>query len=187
MQHHESNILKNCGNVTLQTDRIALLLLVWLYDWSKMQQLTEHFSDTELGVADCWPQIVDNARQLCETLLEPIRAHCGPIIVDDGYRDPSHNQRVGGVSDSQHLYEGRNSVADIRPADPNWTMQQLFDWVRLMSALPFDQCAIEFQPGTNQPRCVHISYNGALTAQRREALIWEKNGAGAYTRVEVRP
>jgi hypothetical protein len=151
-----------------------------------MQQLTEHFADTELGVAGCWPQIVENAKQLCTVLLEPIRAVFGPVVISDGYRDPSHNARVGGVSHSQHEYDGQNSAADIVKCGGS-TLQAAFDWIRLNSHLNFDQLILERAPGTNDPRCIHISYNGALAVQRREALTGETNGAGAYTKVEVGP
>jgi hypothetical protein len=150
-------------------------------------QLTPHFADTELGVAGCDPQIVANATQLCEVLLEPIRAEFGPIIVDDGYRDPSHNARVGGVSGSQHLYENQNSAADIRPSDPVYSLTDIFNWVRLKSGLSFDQIILESSPATGSPVTIHISYNGALATQRREAMTGFTNGAGPYTAVQVNP
>jgi hypothetical protein len=151
--------------------------------------LTLHFQDTELGVAGCSPQVVDNAKQLCNVLLEPIRAQFGPIAVDDGYRNPAHNASVGGAPDSQHLYEGQNSAADIRPVDcmGESTYWEMFDWIRLESHLPFDQVIIECAPGTQNASCIHISYNGALATQRREALTGETNGAGAYQSVSVNP
>lgn len=150
-------------------------------------QLSPHFADTELGVAGCSPEIQANAIQLCAILLEPLRAKFGPIAVDDGHRDAAHNARVGGAPNSQHLYLGQNSAADIRPVDEDTSMPELFDWVRLYSHLPFDQLILEVAPSTQMPSCIHISYNGALTTQRRMALTGETNGAGAYTAVQVNP
>jgi hypothetical protein len=147
-------------------------------------QLSPHFADTELGVAGMTGWIVTNATLLCLELLEPIRAQFGPIAVDDGYRDAAHNARVGGAPDSQHLYLGKNSAADIRPLE-GVTILEVFNWVRLESHLPFDQVILEVRPETQIPRCIHISYNGALTKQRRMALTGETNGAGSYTAVEV--
>ena len=150
--------------------------------------LSPHFADTELGVqpgSGATPQQVANAAQLCTLLLEPIRLQFGPIAVDDGYRTPEHNKAVGGAATSQHLYLGENSAADIRPLGA--LLQDVFDWIRLQSHLDFDQAILECHPGTREPRCIHISYNGALPAQRRQALTGETNGAGAYQSVEVNP
>jgi hypothetical protein len=149
-------------------------------------QLTPHFADTELGVAGVDAQIVSNARQLCIELLEPIRTKFGATILSDGYRNPADNKAAGGAADSQHLYLGLNSAADMtgfQSAD----LETVFDWIRLESGLPFDEVILEFHPGTEQPRCIHISYNGALARQRRKALTGETNGAGTYTAVAVGP
>jgi len=147
-------------------------------------QLTEHFTDTELGVAGCNPQIVANAVQLCTLLLEPIRAQFGPVNVHDGYRTPEHNQRVGGAADSQHLYLGLNSAADIDALPASYIT--VFDWIRLESHLPFDQVILE-RNSAGIEACVHVSYDGALTTQRRMALEGMTNGQSGYTSVAVNP
>jgi hypothetical protein len=148
-------------------------------------QLTPHFQDTELGVAGQDAQITANAVQLCTELLEPIRAQFGPVAVDDGYRNPQHNAAVGGASNSQHLYLDQNSAADIRTLTVD--LVDAFAWIRLDSGLPFDQIILEVAPGTQNPSCIHISYNGALAQQRRQAFTGETNGAGAYSPVAVGP
>ena len=147
-------------------------------------QLSPNFADTELGVAGCSPQIIANAVQLCTLLLEPIRAKFGPVNVHDGYRTPEHNARVGGAADSQHFYLGLNSAADF-DALPN-SFYEVFDWIRLQSELPFDQVILE-RNKAGQPRCLHISYNGALTTQLRMALEGMTNGQSGYTHVAVGP
>lgn len=149
-------------------------------------QLSPHFADIELGVAGADPEIVANAVQLCDTLLEPIRAQYGPVTLSCGYRDAASNHAVGGASNSQHLYIGQNSAADIIECG-SATLSSVFNWIRLDSHLPFDQCILEISPKTQEPPCIHISYNGALVNQRREALTGETNGAGAYTAVQVNP
>jgi peptidase M15-like protein len=146
-------------------------------------QLTEHFADSEYGVVGCDVQIVANATQHAELLMEPIRAQFGVTVLSDGYRDAAHNARVGGVSDSQHLYIGENSAADFVTLDAQ--LELVFDWIRLKSELPFDQVILECAPGTKTPACIHISHNGALIVQRRQALTGETNGAGAYVLVQV--
>lgn len=149
-------------------------------------QLTPNFSDTELGVAGLeYSPIYENAKQICEVLLEPLRAKFGPIKVTNGYRDLQHNAAVGGAPDSQHLYEGLNSAADIIPMACDLTIA--FDWIRLQSHLPFDQAILEVAEGTKIPACIHLSYNGALAVQRREALTGATNGSAPYQAVEVNP
>jgi zinc D-Ala-D-Ala carboxypeptidase len=146
-------------------------------------QLTPHFADTELGVAGLEPRLQTNAATLCGKLLEAIHDQFGPIAVDDGYRNPAHNAAVGGEADSQHLYIGGNSAADIRGMATGADPESIFNWVRLMSHLPFDQVILEYEKGI--PACVHISYDSDLQAQRRMALVGETNGTGSYRSVPV--
>lgn len=47
--------------------------------------------------------------------LDEARRRTGPIIVISGYRDPDHNRRVGGATNSQHVY---GTAADISPGIP---------------------------------------------------------------------
>jgi hypothetical protein len=143
-------------------------------------QLTEHFTDVELGVAGCEQRLIDNAKALCVQLLEPIRAKFGPVTVDDGYRDPGHNARVGGKAASQHLFEGGNSAADIRVVDPPGV---LFDWIRLKSELAFDQVILESSGGVD--RCVHVSYDRGKQAQRCMALVGQTGDGKVYMPVKV--
>jgi Peptidase M15 len=149
-------------------------------------QLSPHFADTELGVVGASPQIVANATQLCEALLEPIRAQFGATVLSNGYRPPAENAAAGGVSNSQHLYLEQNSAADM-VSFANADLPTVFDWVRLQSGLPFDQVILEYRAHVEPltPACIHISYNGALATQRREALYGYTNGAGPYTPAEV--
>jgi len=145
-------------------------------------QLTEHFTDVELGVAGCEQRLIFNATALCVQLLEPIRAEFGPVTVDDGYRDPGHNARAAGKAASQHLFEDGNSAADIRVAGA--TLQAVFDWIRLESGLAFDQVILESSGGVD--RCVHVSYDRGKQAQRRMALVGQTGDGKVYVPVEVR-
>lgn len=45
--------------------------------------------------------------------LEAAREQHGPIVVVSGYRDPAHNERVGGAPNSQHKY---GTATDLRIA-----------------------------------------------------------------------
>lgn len=80
-------------------------------------QLSEHFTLEELIHSDTAavrgidnrprdPAIVEQLRLLATNTLEKIRTLCGdhPVTITSGYRCPTLNACVGGVSDSAHLY-----------------------------------------------------------------------------------
>ena len=81
-----------------------------------MEQLSEHFSDRELRVDGQPVRVVSNAKFLCLQILEPIRAKFGTLIIDSGYRDPAHNEAVGGVHGSFHEYLGDECATDAQAA-----------------------------------------------------------------------
>lgn len=85
------------------------------------------------------PQSVAYLRQLCSTLLEPIRLLLGvPLHVDSGYRCSALNIAICGAVDSAHLY-GR--AADIIPVGIE--LQDAFDLIKQHGELPIDQLIIE--------------------------------------------
>jgi hypothetical protein len=145
-------------------------------------QLTEHFADTELGVAGCEERLIESARSICTELLEPIRAKFGPVSVHDGYRDPGHNIRVGGKVTSFHLFAGGRSAADI--SVQNATCDALFDWIRLESGLPFDKAILEFN-ATGIPATVHLQID-QLNKPRRLAYTGSTGAGREYTPVPVK-
>lgn len=57
--------------------------------------------------------IATNLQDLAVHLEELRRANNGPLHVNDGYRCPTENARVGGVPDSQHL---QGKAADVAAA-----------------------------------------------------------------------
>jgi uncharacterized protein YcbK (DUF882 family) len=79
--------------------------------------MTEHFNLKEFECRDgseTPPDIITNLQELAEN-LEIIRAEIGyPIEIVSGYRSPSHNKKVGGAKDSQHL---TGKAADIIARD----------------------------------------------------------------------
>jgi len=145
-------------------------------------QLTPHFSDTELGVAGCEDRIVGNARFLCTEVLEPLRDKFGAIQVHYGYRPPAHNAQVGGKANSFHLFDDGHAAADV--GSPAATFQELFDWLRLESGLPFDKVILETGP-TGAPACVHIQID-SINAPRRQAFTGQTGAGTVYIAAEVR-
>lgn len=87
-------------------------------------RITDHWTVDELCKSIDW-QILQfrqeeqaNLARLATLALEPIRALWGaPVECVSGYRSPQRNARIGGATQSQHMF-GR--AADITPADINW-------------------------------------------------------------------
>jgi hypothetical protein len=104
-----------------------------------------------------------------------------------GLRQPADNAEVGGKLNSQHLYLGGNSAADIEQLPV--TLPEAFDWIRLESGLPFDQLILEYENSGDgcRPGCLHISYNSELATQRREALTGSTGNGLIYTQVASWP
>lgn len=78
---------------------------------------SEHLSWLELKCKDGSPYPSEwrrNRAIILSGVFELIRGRCGnkPIQVLSAYRSPSHNKRVGGATNSQHLH-GR--ALDLRP------------------------------------------------------------------------
>jgi len=88
--------------------------------WWRLGDLSEHFSKAELACHCCGALKIEaalvDALELFRSLAER------PVVVDDGYRCPEHNERVGGVNDSEHT---RGMAADV--SIPGLSLQQMFD------------------------------------------------------------
>jgi zinc D-Ala-D-Ala carboxypeptidase len=82
--------------------------------------LSEHFSKAELACHCCGTLKIEAA--LIDA-LELFRSLAGrPIVVHDAYRCPTHNQKVGGVNDSEHT---RGMAADVSIS--GLSTQQMFE------------------------------------------------------------
>ena len=79
-------------------------------------KLSVHFARREFACAcGCGFDTIDHATL---EILEAVRSHFGqPVIVTSGARCPEYNARVGGASNSQHLY-GRAADIQVRGVDP---------------------------------------------------------------------
>ncbi len=84
-------------------------------------QLSEHFELAEFLVSETaarrgianepTPEIIDNLRRLCQSVLEPLRVKLArPVVITSGYRSPALNRAIGGSPTSHHM-QGR--AADI--------------------------------------------------------------------------
>ena len=111
------------------------------------KMLSEHFSLEEMtrsGVAirmriDNNPdeEQVENMRQLCRNVLEPVRRRFGVTRITSGFRSQALNAAVGGTPDSQHL---RGEAADLHISNME-VGRKVFDFIRLHA--DFDQLLFE--------------------------------------------
>ncbi len=85
-----------------------------------MGDLSEHFSKSELACHCCGQLKIESGLLAALELLRTLASH--EIVVHDGYRCIAHNQKAGGVTDSEHT---RGMAADIAIA--GLTLQQMYE------------------------------------------------------------
>ena len=98
-------------------------------------------------------QDVANLTYGCHSILEPARKEVGPIIINSGFRNEAVNRKVGGVTNSQHLF---GQAADIRPKDPA-------QFQRLVAFLKSCQYTDQLLTANGW---LHISWNPLATPRR---------------------
>ena len=119
-------------------------------------RLSLHFKLTEFLNLKKYPKNIPSMQDVvnmtygCHFLLEPARAEVGPIIINSGFRNEAVNRKVGGVTNSQHLF---GQAADIRPKDPA-------QFQRLVAFLKSCQYTDQLLTGNGW---LHISWNPFAT------------------------
>ena len=125
-----------------------------------MEKLTQNFTLEEMtrsetaermGIVNT-PDIghIDNLRNLCANVLEPLRAYMKkPLQVNSGFRCPDLNEAVGGAGNSQHM---KGEAADIACRNLK-EARKMLEFVA--AELVFDQAFVE----TNSKSFwLHVSY-----------------------------
>ena len=107
-------------------------------------------------------QSLANLQGLVESVLDPLRAQVGPLLVTSGYRSQAVNAAVGGSSSSQHL---KGQAADVVPMSASAD-----EVLAVLRTLPVDQ--VITYSDTNH---IHISTS---TNPRYEFLY--RTSAGHY-------
>lgn len=108
---------------------------------------------------------IRNLGALAQNVLQPLRDMLGkPITITSGFRNKPLNQKVGGASNSQHLY---GQAADIIVL--GMEVEDLYNYIK-NSNLIYDQLILE---QTKKDKWVHISYNKKFN--RRQNLIYKNN------------
>jgi len=117
---------------------------------------------------------LEAARALFENVVQKVRDHFGPTVINSGYRSPALNEAVGGSATSQHC---KGQAADIEV--PGVANADLANWI--VDNLDYDQVILEFYtPGIPDSGWVHVSYN---TKGNRKSTITASrvDGKNGYT------
>jgi len=120
---------------------------------------------------------LENAKALFENVVQKVRDHFGPTVINSGYRCPELNEAVRGSKTSQHCH---GEAADIEV--PGVANGELAQWI--VDNLEFDQVILEFYtPGEPSSGWVHVTYkkdgsnrNKALTAAKIDGKTQYSNG-----------
>ena len=129
---------------------------------------------TRLGIDNSIndPEVIANIKNLCEHVLEPLRAFAAcPIIINSGYRCPRLNAAVGGSRRSQHM---KGEACDIRIAD-SATGDRWYSWMK--ENLPYDQLFKERTHKSSGTVWIHVSLRRDVAKNRRQAKCIDKQKA----------
>ena len=142
-----------------------------------LQEFTKSQTAVRLGI-DNTPEDdhMVAAQSLFLMVVQPIREHFGPTVLNSGYRGPALNEAVGGSAKSQHC---KGEAVDLEvPGVPN---AEVAEWIR--DNLEFDQLILEFYtPGIPDSGWVHVSYKhdenrkSVLTAMKEDGKTVYKTG-----------
>jgi len=148
-------------------------------------KLSENFTMAEFIKSDTANRLgIDNtpegehleaAKALFENVVQKVRDHFGPTVINSGYRCPELNEAVRGSKTSQHCH---GEAADIEV--PGVANGDLAQWI--VDNLDFDQVILEFYtPGQPSSGWVHVSYK-ADGSNRKKALTASKiDGKTVYS------
>jgi hypothetical protein len=148
-------------------------------------KLSENFTMAEFIKSDTANRLgIDNtpegehleaAKELFENVVQKVRDHFGPTVINSGYRCPELNEAVRGSKTSQHCH---GEAADIEV--PGVANGELAQWI--VDNLDFDQVILEFYtPGQPSSGWVHVSYK-ADGSNRKKALTASKiDGKTVYS------
>jgi len=117
---------------------------------------------------------LEAAKVLFEKVVQPIREHFGPTVLNSGYRGPKLNEAVGGSAKSQHC---KGQAVDLEV--PGVANADIAQWI--VDNLDFDQVILEFYtPGIPDSGWVHVSYNPDGEQRKSILTAMKENGKTVY-------
>jgi uncharacterized protein YcbK (DUF882 family) len=99
-------------------------------------RLSRHFTVEEFDCHDgtkVQTRDYNGLEYLCKVYLEPLRKRYGRVHINSGFRTRAYNARIGGASNSMHVYtihDGNDQAADITCAKGGPR-----DWHRTLNAI----------------------------------------------------
>ena len=117
------------------------------------------------------------AGEAAHLILERIWDKFGDLHITSGYRSPDVNKAVGGSLSSDHQWTGANCAFDFQPVE-DVKLEDIYNWIRLESDIPFDQCFLERGKALDSEKddCIHIGYR--KVGNRRRAGRKPTGGGG---------
>jgi hypothetical protein len=142
--------------------------------------LSDHFDLNEFDqdgaiLPACLPVLTN----LCQSVLEPIRAQFGPLLVTSGYRPPLANAEAHGQPNSEHIYTPAWAAADFAPP-AGVSPRSVFDWCRKNPSLPYHQLILEHGQVST---VIHVSINLRMPGVR-SVLEGATHNAVPYIKIE---
>ena len=148
-------------------------------------QLSKNFTMAEFIKSDTANRLnIDNtpegehleaAKELFENVVQKVRDHFGPTVLNSGYRSPDLNEAVRGSKTSQHC---KGEAADIEV--PGVANADVANWI--VDNLDFDQVILEFYtPGIPDSGWVHVSYKADGTNRKSILTASRIDGKTVYT------
>ena len=128
-----------------------------------MEKLSEFFDWHEFGITDETDNTIkENIKSLVLNVMDLIRRNYGmPIYITSGYRTPEHNKKVGGVSNSQHVF---GEACDFTGKDFR-RLLRIIDELDDYGLLNYDQLIIY-----RRRKFVHVSYRNESTNRNQKII-----------------
>lgn len=115
-----------------------------------------------------------NLISLCLNVAEPIRTRFGSFSPTCAYRCQRTNKKVGGASNSEHLFGNAFDETFIR--DGKNISREVFDWIISGGLKKWSKLILEFPDKQGVPRWLHIGND--INNLKNEVLVAEKNAFG---------